>query len=204
MLFYLAYALLNALVDPDKATSGDKSLTKLAKNIVISLVLLGFLPTIFDYAYKIQGILFKENVIGAIIFGTGSTNSDSISKYGNYMAFTALNPFLNPGNYNVSLEDNYSWYDLKADIIDNGNFLLLPIMADWAVDAQETISEATEPNPEDPDNPEVIPAGTPVSLKYVIPLSTICGVILLYITFSFCTDLGVRIIKFAFCQLYIA
>lgn len=201
MLFYLAYALLNALVDPDKATSGDKSLTKLAQNIVISLVLLGFLPTIFDYAYKIQGILFKENVIGAIIFGTGSTNSDSISKYGNYMAFTALNPFLNPGNYNVSLEDNYSWYNLKADIIDNGNFLLLPIMADWAVEPQETISEATEPNPEDPDNPEVIPAGTPVSLKYVIPLSTICGVVLLYITFSFCIDLGVRIIKFAFCQL---
>ena len=67
MLFYLAYALLNALIDPDKAFSGDKGISKLAQNIVISLALLGFLPTIFDYAYRLQGLVFKENIIGAVI-----------------------------------------------------------------------------------------------------------------------------------------
>ncbi len=201
MLFYLAYALLNSLIDPDKATSGDKSLTKIAQNIVISLILLGFLPIIFDYAYKIQGIIFKENVIGAIIFGSDSTNSNDISKYGNYMAFTALNPFLNPGNYNVRLDGNYTWFDLKEDLINDGDFLMLPILADWAVEPQETVSESLEPNPDNPDEPEVIPENTEVSLKYVVPLSTICGGVLLYITFSFCLDLGIRIVKFAFCQL---
>ena len=199
MLFYLAYALLSALVDPDKATSGDKSLTKLAQNIVISLVMLGFLPTIFDYAYKIQGIIFKENVIGAIIFGTGSTNSDSISEYGNYMAYTALNPFLNPGNFNVRLDDNYSWFDLKADLIEEGNFTNLPILSDWAVEEQETISDAYGPGED--GKQETIPEGTFVSLGYKPIISTACGVALLYIIFSFCLDLGIRIVKFAFCQL---
>ena len=40
MLFYLAYALLNALVDPEKLTKGDKSVSKLAINLVVSLILL--------------------------------------------------------------------------------------------------------------------------------------------------------------------
>ena len=52
MLFYLAYALLNALVDPEKLSKGDKSVSKLAMNLVISLILLGLSPTIFNYAYK--------------------------------------------------------------------------------------------------------------------------------------------------------
>ncbi len=203
MLFYLAYALLTSLVDPDKATSGEKSLTKLAQNIVISLVILGLLPTLFDYAYKIQGIVFKENVIGSIIFGTGSTNSDSISKYGNYMAFTALNPFLNPANYNVRLDNNYSWFDLKAELIEEGRFLNLPVLGDWAVEPQELISEAKDPPDPESENsdPVTLNVGEEVSLHYVPIISTACGVCLLYVIFSFCLDLGVRIVKFAFCQL---
>ena len=201
MLFYLAYALLTSLVDPDKATSGDKSLTNLAKNIVISLVMLGFLPTIFDYAYKIQGIIFKENVIGAVIFGTGSTNSDSIREYGNYMAYTALNPFLNPGNYNVRLADNYSWFDLKGELIEDGMFTLLPILSDWAVEDQKTISPHYEPDDNNDGEPEIKEEGEMVSLGYKPIISTACGVALLYIIFSFCLDLGIRIVKFAFCQL---
>ena len=201
MLFYLAYALLTSLVDPDKATSGDKSLTNLAKNIVISLVMLGFLPTIFDYAYKIQGIIFKENVIGAVIFGTGSTNSDSIKEYGNYMAYTALNPFLNPGNYNVRLADNYSWFDLKGELIEDGKFTKLPILSDWAVEDQETISESWEPDDNNDGEPEIVPEGEMVELGYKPIISTACGVALLYIIFSFCLDLGIRVVKFAFCQL---
>ena len=43
MLFYLAYALLNAIIDPDKLTKGDKSVSKLASNFVVSLVIIGLL-----------------------------------------------------------------------------------------------------------------------------------------------------------------
>ena len=201
MLFYLAYALLKALVDPDNSTTGEKSLTKLAQNIVISLTILGFLPTIFDYAYRIQGIIFKENVIGAIIFGTGSTDSESISVYGNYMAYTALNPFLNPANYNVRLANDYSWFDLKADLINNGDFTRLPILSDWAVEDQETISIAYDPPGPGKTDPEEVSVGTKVSLSYKPVISTACGIALLYIMFNFCLDLGIRVVKFAFCQL---
>ncbi len=200
MLFYLAYALLTSLVDPDKATNGDKSLTKIAQNIVISLVILGILPTIFDYAYRLQGILFKENAIGAIIFGTDSVDSDSIDIYGNYMAFTALNPFLNPENYNVRLTNNYSWFDLKADLIDKGDFKKITRMSDWAIEAQPLISEATI-GKDDNGDPIILSTRTDVELTYTPIISTIVGAVLLYLIASFCLDLGIRIVKFAFCQL---
>ena len=200
MLFYLAYALLTAIVDPDKATQGDKSLGKLAQNIVISLVILGLLPTLFDYAYRLQGIIFKENIIGSIIFGvSGGENDENIKNYGNYMAYTALNPFLNPGNFNVSLEDNYSWYNLKSDMLKDGKFTNLPIMADWAVKGQKLISDVTYL---DGNETKVLnKTGEVVNLDYKPGLSTVMGIILLYLIASFCLDLGVRVIKFAFCQL---
>lgn len=198
MLFYLAYALLMAIVDPDKVTQGDKALTKIAKNIVISLVILGLLPTLFDYAYRIQGIIFKENVIGALVFGMGgNTNDASIDEYGNYMAFTALNPFLNPANYNVTLDDGYSYYDAKADLIEDGDFVrVLPVMSQWAIEPQDLIS-VTDAQEEGED----LEVGDAVNLGYKPVISTFCGVALLYIILSFCLDLGVRVVKFAFCQL---
>ena len=60
MLFYLAYALLNALVDPDKLAKGDKSVSKLASNLVISLVILGLLPSVFEYAYRLQNYILSS------------------------------------------------------------------------------------------------------------------------------------------------
>ncbi len=192
MLFYLAYALLNALIDPDKAFSGDKGISKLAQNIVISLALLGLLPTIFDYAYRLQGLVFKENILGAVILGTGSAKETAtLSQYGNYMAYTVLNPFLNPANYNVSLGDSYSWFDLKVDLIKNGHFTSITIMSPWCVEAKKLISDASDGKGK----------GTYVTPSYTPIISTICGLITLYIMASFCLDLGIRIVKFAFCQL---
>lgn len=202
MLFYLAYALLNAIVDPDKLSKGDKSLAKIAQNIVVSLVILGLLPTLFDFAYKLQGVIFQENVIGAIVFGVGGSddNNRTIKQYGNMMAYTAINPFLNPGNYNVNLSNNYSWFNLKKDLIENGNFLKLPRLSKWAVDPQPLISPATQ-GKDDSGNEIVLPVGTNVDLGYKPVISTLCGAVLCYILLTFCLDLGVRVVKFAFCQL---
>ena len=63
MLFYLAYALLNALIDPDKLAKGEKSTSKIAVNLLVSLVILGFLPSVFDYAYRLQNYILSQTAI---------------------------------------------------------------------------------------------------------------------------------------------
>ncbi len=196
MLFYLAYALLNALIDPEKIT-GDKGVSKIASNLVISLILLGLVPTIFDYAYRLQNYVLSSNIIGAIILGSSPTDpqsdSDSNSeisgdetmiKFGDSLAFTVLNTFVNPDNYNVKAANNYTWYDFKIEVLEESNYSNLPSFSDAVVGEQVIVGSNEE-----------------AAITYYGFISTATGVFLIYILLSFTLDLGVRVIKLAFCQL---
>ncbi len=126
MLFVLAYSLLKAIVDPDSLSKGDKSFSKLAKNLVISLIIIGLLPTIFTYARNLQNYILQNDLIGVLLFGTGDTNvqvcdengndckievvsaremaQGRIDSYGGVLAATTLNAFLNPDNINFEYD----------------------------------------------------------------------------------------------------
>ncbi len=192
MLFYLAYALLNALVDPDKLTKGDKSVSKLASNLVISLVILGLLPATFEYAYRLQNYVLSSNVIGSLIFGTPTIDptddsENSMIRYGDAISFTVLNTFLNSDNYNVRLSDkSKTWFDIKYEILHDGVYSSLPGLADSIVHGANLVGEN---------------AGQSVTVDYKVVISTIAGIYLCYIMLSFTLDLGVRVAKLAFCQL---
>ena len=210
MLFYLAYALLMAIVDPDKLSKGDKSAGRIAANLVISLVLLGFLPSIFNYAYRLQNYILSSNLIGTLVLGTApidvntgtdgdeevtgreedtTTIDSSILSYGDVLSFTILNVFLNSDNVNVVVGEtddhqDYTWYDLKADIFEKSNYSALPGMA-------EAVSTGST----------VYGTGQEIVVDYKIIISTAAGIFLVYIMFSFALDLGVRVVKLAFYQL---
>ena len=190
MLFYLAYALLNAMVDPDRLTKGDKSVSKLATNFVISLVILGFLPSIFNYAYRLQNFILSENVIGTLVFGEQSVSSsgDNMIRYGDALSFTILNTFINPDNYNVELSTDYNWWNLKQDILEHSDYSHLPSLN------KAIVYGANEITDEGVSSKTVYP-------EYKVILSTIVGIYVCYIMISFVLDLGVRVVKLAFCQL---
>ena len=59
MLFFLAYSLLKAVINPDEFSKGEMSAPKLIKNVIISLIIIAVLPAIFTYAYNIQNGLMK-------------------------------------------------------------------------------------------------------------------------------------------------
>ena len=192
MLFYLAYALLNALINPEKLT-GDKGVSKIASNLVISLILLGLVPTIFEYAYRLQNYVLSSNLIGAIILNSSVTdpNSDSgvsgdetMIKFGDSLAFTVLNTFFNPDQYNVRASNNYTWYDFKIEVLEESHYGNLPAFSD------ATVAEQVDLN-----------TGEERMVTYYGFVSTATGVFLIYILLSFTLDLGVRVIKLAFCQL---
>lgn len=190
MLFYLAYSLLNALINPERLT-GDKGVSKIASNLVISLILLGLVPTIFEYAYRLQNYILSSDVIGAVILGKSTTDvSDSAEsriRFGDSLAFTVMNTFINPDNYNVKLSNNYNWYDLKIDVLENSYYFGLTGLADAAVKPQFIQEENG--------------GGDEVIVDYYMGISTVVGVFLIYIILSFTIDLGVRVVKLAFCQL---
>ncbi len=190
MLFYLAYALLNALVDPEKLSKGDKSVSKLAMNLVISLILLGLSPTIFNYAYRLQNYILSSNLLGAVILGTDTESASSINSFGGELSFTVMNAFINPDNYNVNMSQNYYWEnDFKKDAIKKYDFSMLPGLA----------SSIIKPTNDYKDGGD---EGKSVQVQYYPGVSTLAGIFMIYVILSFTIDLGVRVFKFAFCQLF--
>lgn len=191
MLFYLVYALLNAIVDPDKLTN-DKGTGKIAVNLIISLTLLGLLPNIFDLAYRMQNFVLSSNLLGAVILGSDvvdvsdsesvKENDESLIRFGDYASFTVLNSFLNPENVNPTLDNGYNWYGVKEEILEEGKWKNLPLLSD-------AVSNGTSIG------------GENVVLTYRPLVSTAAGIFLIYILLSFTLDLGVRVVKFAFYEL---
>ena len=181
MLFYLAYALLNAIVDPEKYSKGEKGAGNIAINFVISLVLLGLVPAIFSYSYRLQSFILSKDIIGAIVLGSSVDDADSAKvTFGNSLSFTVLNTFINPDNAPVTMgkKAGYSWWDCKKDILESGDYGCLTGLA--------------EP---------YINNNTQGAIQYHGVISALVGAYLVYVLLSFTLDLGVRVIKLAFYQL---
>ena len=190
MLFYLAYALLNALVDPEKLSKGDKSVSKLAINLVISLILLGLSPTIFNYAYNLQNYILSSNLIGALVIGSELEDTTSLTSFGDELSFTVMNTFINPDNDDASMGGNDYWSDYIESVKgDSHDYMGLPGLAKCVT--KGCVIRSSDGS--EGSNKEVV--------KYYPFVSTGAGVFLIYIILSFTLDLGVRVFKFAFCQL---
>ena len=175
MLFFLTYSLLRALVNPDEL---NKSISKIVKNIVISLVLLSLVPTIFSYAFKIQNAIITDHVIDNLVFG--NTNN-TLSSVGKTTAMTFFDAFVTV-SVDAEIDGYENWESLKICIQDNtvegcaGNegFRHIGLLAS-SVASGDT--------------------------DYTFLISTACGCFLVYVLLSFCLDLGVRIVKLAFYQI---
>ena len=181
-LFYLAYALLRALVNPDEL---QKQTPKIVGNLVISLVLLGVTPMIFDYAMKLQNLIISENIIGNLIYGQDKTTD--IESAGYLLAFTSLETFLTVPDKvegtNIlyideqdGQEKNLTWGLLKMSIIKNKQIENIRSITQWV----EPVHSRT------------------LGCDYIPIFSTICGCVLIYVIFSFCLDMGLRVAKMAF------
>ena len=81
---------------------------------------------------------------------------------------------------------NYNWYDFKVDVLENSYYFGLTGLADATVYSQ---------------NEEGGAGRRDFVVDYYVGISTVVGCFLIYIILSFTLDLGVRVIKLAFCQL---
>lgn len=178
MLFVVAYSLLKSLINPDNLT---KDTGKIVTNVIISIILIGIVPIIFNYARDLQNIIIEENIIGNILL---NEKSDSIEQAGNNIALQVLTAFVDMDDSVVgNLEspyntDHVTWGELKDFIREghNANFRKISYFA-------ESINEGEG------------------NASYLFILSTICGGFLIYVVLSFCIDLGIRVIKIAFYQI---
>lgn len=184
MLFYLTYSLLKALVNPDEL---NKSTSKVAMNVIISLILIAIIPTIFDYAFRLQNAIIEDHIIDNLVFGT--TNTSTISSVGKDTAMIIFDSFITDhGDTLIEEGDAYTddtyqgWKSLRTCIKNNELD---------GCDGDEGFRHISL----------LAPAIVAGDIDYTPLISTICGCVLLYIIISFTLDMGVRVIKLGFFQI---
>lgn len=261
MLFIVTYSLLRAIINPDNFTKDDKSFTKIAMNVITSIVLIGIVPMVFDFAYSFQNAILTENILGKIILGQDNyVQVDEVLTKNGYVysggEYNDYNAAIVMGGNRMATDVWMSFFQPSSGIsaenvvVDRGGAGWNAFMTMYALEECESITgpmatvllfsgtigeEMMECSTEVADqlmnesealgvdygeeysltqaytlslmrgsfdhyslfNKEVVSG----DITYMMILSTIAGIFVLYILVSFCIDLGVRVVKLAFFQL---
>ena len=224
-LFIVSYALLRAIVDPDGAAKSSYSVKKIIPNILIAVVLIAFVPFIFDNAYKLQSAVVRSNVIPNVIFGRnlngvnatdgtcdvkngeGCSQAEYVEKSGRMMTndvfiafFVPTQPIVADNKTTYSSELN-KYYD-SMTITDcwlffcDGNTLSFK-------DAVEGVNEGTEGFGVYAEFSSYMHGKDKLQnkLEYNWLLQLISGVFLIYVLANFCIDMAVRVVKLGYFQI---
>lgn len=190
MLFVIAFAILKSMINIDD-NKGTEASTKIVKNFITSLLIMIFLPTIFRFAFAFQSSVIEYNTIGKIFWNTSSslsTDSTTISTAGNSMANTVFLAFFVP-NTDSELCNNMTISECKQKIENDDGTTL-----------DDTIN-SVDKNGNFSSYANYASSVSDGSIKFNILLSLAAGCFLIYVVFSFCLDLGLRLVKLYFYQI---
>lgn len=190
MLFIFAYNLILLIMNPEGKQLGN--MANVVKKAIVSIIVVIFLPLIFGYLTTIQNHILESNVIGQIILGTSNDSDyETINKYAGVKAsLDIFSAFYHPNDQTVISCKN-EMNDANSDSKD--------ICAKY-VNAYNTaynngkISEFIW----DDDLREELRND---KMEYTYILSTVAGVLALWMFVSFALDIGVRVAKMAFYEI---
>ncbi len=106
MIFKIAIACIQFLISPDKADDKENGFGGIAKRTLISVALLAFVPTIFEYAISLQGPILET--IPAVLLGT-EQNDNLVNDVSEQISYITLRAFL-----------DYTTINGNSDVCDNG------------------------------------------------------------------------------------
>lgn len=80
MIFYVTFEFVKFVVQPDGITDKEKGAGNIIYKMIAVVVLIAFVPTIFTWAYKLQGAIVDKGIIGKVIIGDTNTEPDKFGK----------------------------------------------------------------------------------------------------------------------------
>ena len=218
MLFKIAFSLISYLANPDDLTDSKKGVGNIVMRIVVSLIVLTFVPTIFSTAFQIQTMIVEDNVLGNLILGgkdrSTEENQKVLASSGKTIAFDILSAFyyMEPVVKDYYCEEDSESSDLVCDYTKDPN---------WDEDGSDNYQNIMFANTESDEsnalyrnintylvymNREVGGDGNPYGhgyygMHYSIVFSTIAGLVVVWIFLGFCFDVALRAVKLAALQL---
>lgn len=217
-LFIVAYALINSIINPDNASKGDKSLSKIVKNIVFSIIGIAIVPTIFNYFYYFQRVILCNNLIPKIFMAYNTGNSENNNFLGDDVGPQFATYLFQSFFYPTAIENK------QLSDVSDGNALI----ADEASRVTSTAIDILYPTDDglhtgittyslqdaydDSMNGKSffttfrlfligdmgVASG---DVQYLFILSTIAGIYCAYVLANLCIDMAVRTVKLGYLEL---
>lgn len=217
-LFIVAYVLINSIINPDNASKGDKSLSKIVKNIVFSIIGIAIVPTIFNYFYYFQRVILCNNLIPKIFMAYNTGNSENNNFLGDDVGPQFATYLFQSFFYPTAIENK------QLSDVSDGNALI----ADEASRVTSTAIDILYPTDDglhtgittyslqdaydDSMNGKSffttfrlfligdmgVASG---DVQYLFILSTIAGIYCAYVLANLCIDMAVRAVKLGYLEL---
>ena len=213
-LFLVAYALLNAIINPDNFSKGDKSISKIVKNLIIAVIGIAIVPTLFNYFYYFQKVILCNNTIPKLLLKNVSDDGNTVENTAKEFSALVFESFFYPNAASsvgdeavdltkaaasVKLEKEDPYYGENKndrDYNDDGYYSL----SDAYFNAEKGRSFWIS------FSPFLLGEGfangiVDNSVQYLVILSTIAGGYIAYVMISLCIDMGMRAVKLGYLEL---
>ncbi len=197
MVFKLAFSLVQSLVSPDKFTDSKNGYAAIIGRCVISIVLLGIIPSLFREAFKIQNIIVggknSDNIIYKLI-STKNAQGDMndmgrIIASDLYFSFFTDNeaPYLNNGTLDKIYESEAEYQDR---FVDDDFINLEERVRNRDIGFDETVSYLAIKDSSQ---------GYVIEYNWLLSLAMAIAMIVIFITY--CIQVGARVVQLAYLQI---
>lgn len=183
MVFYVTFEAVKYVVQPDALTDKEKGAGSVVYKMVIVVVLIAFVPTIFELSYKVQSIIIDQNVIGKVILGT-KTDAEP-GKLGAAFSSSLL-------NIGYSVEEDKTDEDcgeLKCGTLVSMNLGTLQKTNQLPYLTMGLDASVKETTPTANKDKVEVPA---INFEFHGFLSVLLGAFVAYMLILYCVDVGVR------------
>ncbi len=184
MLFVITFQLIQYVMEPDNFNDKEKGLGKVMYRMIISVILIAFVPNIFDFAFELQSDIMDNNIIQSIILGTKNEYNEN---WGGQFSASILHEFyrLNP---NVSDYECTDSNGMNAESIINLNLNSLATKGNL-----DTLSYCITDKSRENEAENVI--------KFDGIIAVLSGALILWMLIIYCLDLGTRVVQLTYLQI---
>lgn len=218
-LFGVSVSLLKAIVNPSEL---NKSVINSFKSLITSLFLIILMPTIFEYAYSLQGAIIDDDIIGKIFqidLNEYKKDGESLIQKDSESMFEKCT-FADGEIKQVSVKDSSgNEVSGEKEITKKqceANYITMTVLETFITPEKYDISNNNGTTWAEARDymiytgnfnyvatfvDQMYDAKSGESISYTVIISTLSGALLIYVVLSLCIDLGVRAAKLAFYQL---
>lgn len=183
MVFYITFQFVKYIVQPEMMTDKEKGASNIIKKIILVIVLIAFVPKIFEGAYYVQNAIIRKNVISKVILGPQAVVDED--NFGSNFAASVFGMFYYVPEENLKKDCHDG---IECEQLVNNNLSTLKnegSMANISIGLNET--DAND-----------VPL---ITFEFDGLLAVVAGGFICYVLILYCIDVGVRWVQMLYLQL---